>query len=236
MPKWKSWLDEFFAALIAVLVKSVRVFVVAVVASGVAALLIACGSSFPMNQVPPISPPSVEIVVAHDALSIGHGNQGSSTITTTVSGGFNSAITLSASGMPPGTTVSFDPNPISAPGSGNSTMTISVGSNTPTGTYAIIVTGNGCGTQQAATVSLTVTATVALSWNASTSQDVIGYNVYRATNPNGPYTELNTSLISDTSYTDQSVQSGNTYYYVATAVDSQGLESAYSNQATAIIP
>ena len=37
------------------------------------------------------------------------GNQGNSTITTTISGGFNSAISLSASGMPSGTTVSFNP-------------------------------------------------------------------------------------------------------------------------------
>ena len=44
------------------------------------------------------------------------GNQGTSTITTTISGGFNSAISLSASGIPSGTTVSFNPNPIPAPG------------------------------------------------------------------------------------------------------------------------
>ena len=36
------------------------------------------------------------------SLSIPQGNQGTSTITTTISGGFNSAISLSASGSPPG--------------------------------------------------------------------------------------------------------------------------------------
>ncbi len=50
-----------------------------------------------------------------------------------------------------------------------------------------------------------------------------------------PYTKLNSSLISTTNYNDQMVQSGNTYYYVTTAVDSQGIESAYSNQAVATI-
>src|SRR5208283_2833954 len=84
--------------------------------------------------------------------------QGTSTITATISGGFNSAISLSAAGMPSGTTVSFNPNPIAAPGSGSSTMTITVGSSTPTGTYPITVTGNGGGTQQTTTVTLTVTA------------------------------------------------------------------------------
>src|SRR5208337_406032 len=101
------------------------------------------------------------------SLSIQQGNQGASTITTTISGGFNSAIGLSASGMPSGTTVSFNPNPIPAPGSGSSTMTITVGSSTPTGTYPITVTGNGGGMQQTATVTLTVTAVPNFTISAS---------------------------------------------------------------------
>jgi len=76
---------------------------------------------------------------------------------------------------------------------------------------------------------------VALSWDASTSQ-VIGYNVYRRVGSSGSYTKLNSSVNATTSYTDTSVQSGQTYDYVTTAVDSSNLESAYSNQATAAIP
>src|SRR5271157_4089596 len=91
------------------------------------------------------------------SLTIPQGNQGTSTITTTVSGGFNSPINLSTSGVPSGTTVNFSPNPISAPGSGNSGMTITVGSNTPLGTYPITVTGSGGGLQQQTIVTLTVT-------------------------------------------------------------------------------
>ena len=87
------------------------------------------------------------------------GSQGTSTITTTVVGGFNNAITLSASGMPSGTTVSFSPNPIAAPGAGSSTMTVTVGSSTAAGTYPITVTGNGGGIQHTAAVTLTVTST-----------------------------------------------------------------------------
>ena len=76
---------------------------------------------------------------------------------------------------------------------------------------------------------------VALSWDPSTSQ-VIGYNVYRRTGSSGSYTKLNSSVNATTSYTDTSVQSGQTYDYVTTAVDSSNVESAYSNQATAAIP
>ena len=176
------------------------------------------------------------ISASPSSLSVGQGNQGTSTISTTISNGFNSSISLSASGVPSGTTVSFNPQTIPAPGSGNSTMTITVGANTPMGTYPITVTGNGGGIQQQVTITLTVTAQVALSWTASSSPGIAGYNAYRSTNSNGPYTKLNATLISTTNYNDQAVQSGNTYYYVTTAVDSQGDESAYSNQASATIP
>ena len=101
--------------------------------------------------------PNFTISASPSSLTIQQGNQGSSTITTTISGGFNSAISLSAAGVPSGTTVSFNPNPIPAPGAGNSTMTITVGGSTPVGTYPITVTGNGGGIQQNTTVTLTVT-------------------------------------------------------------------------------
>ena len=59
-----------------------------------------------------------------------------STITTNISGGFNSAISFSASGLPSGATANFNPNPIPAPGAGSTTMTITVGSSTPLGTLS----------------------------------------------------------------------------------------------------
>jgi uncharacterized repeat protein (TIGR03803 family) len=77
---------------------------------------------------------------------------------------------------------------------------------------------------------------VNLSWNPSTSQNIVGYNVYRGTSPNGPYTKLNSSLDPNTEYTDSAVQAGHSYYYVTTAVNSQGDESEYSNQCEATIP
>jgi fibronectin type 3 domain-containing protein len=74
-----------------------------------------------------------------------------------------------------------------------------------------------------------------LSWQASTSS-VAGYNVYRGTVSGGPYTKLNTSLVGGTTYSDMTIQAGQTYYYVATAVDSSNNESLYSTQASAVVP
>jgi Abnormal spindle-like microcephaly-assoc'd, ASPM-SPD-2-Hydin len=77
--------------------------------------------------------------------------------------------------------------------------------------------------------------TVDLSWNPGDG-NAVGYNVYRGTVSRGPYTMINTSLDSSTNYTDNTVVSGATYYYVATEVNAQGQESAYSNEVKAVIP
>ena len=104
------------------------------------------------------SQPNFTIAAIPASLSIAQGGQGSSTIYTTIGGGFNSSISLSASGVPSGTTVSFSPGVIPAPGAGSSKMTVTVGSNTPTGSYPITVTGIGGGIQQQTTVTVTVTS------------------------------------------------------------------------------
>jgi hypothetical protein len=78
---------------------------------------------------------------------------------------------------------------------------------------------------------------VTLNWGASTSQNVAGYNVYRGSTTGGPYTKLNTTgLITVLTYTDSAVLAGQTYYYVATAVDINNNESGYSAQTAATIP
>jgi len=77
---------------------------------------------------------------------------------------------------------------------------------------------------------------VSLTWNASTSQNISGYNVYRGTISGGPYSKINSSLDANTDYTDNNVSNGQTYYYVTTAVNSSHQESAYSNEAKAVIP
>jgi fibronectin type 3 domain-containing protein len=47
---------------------------------------------------------------------------------------------------------------------------------------------------------------------------------------------VNSSLLSSAFYIDATVASGQTYYYVVTEVSSTGAESAYSNEASAIVP
>jgi len=76
---------------------------------------------------------------------------------------------------------------------------------------------------------------VALSWIASTST-VAGYNVYRSTASGSQYAKVNSSLVGGLAYTDTTVLGGTLYYYVTTAVDASGNESAQSNEVSANIP
>ena len=93
------------------------------------------------------------------SLTILEGNSGSSSITSTVTGGFNSAVTLTASGQPTGVTVGFSPTSIT--GTGSSTMSIIVASTTTPGAYPITVTGTAGSNVQTTKVTLTVTSTSA---------------------------------------------------------------------------
>jgi ASPM-SPD-2-Hydin domain-containing protein/centrosomal CEP192-like protein len=86
--------------------------------------------------------------------------------------------------------------------------------------------------------ALTATATmpyISLSWSPSTS-NVTGYNIYRGTSSSGPFARLNSALNTATSYVDNSVGVGATYFYATTAVNSSGAESSYSNLAEVNIP
>jgi kumamolisin len=123
-----------------------------------------------INALAPTSTsPNFTISASPASVSVVQGNNGTSTITTSVSGGFNSAIALSATGQPTGVTVSFSPTSIAAPGSGTSTMTIAVASTTAAGTYPITVTGTGGSVTQTATVTLTVTTVAAGNFTLSAS-------------------------------------------------------------------
>ena len=76
---------------------------------------------------------------------------------------------------------------------------------------------------------------VSLSW-ADAGSGIVGYNVYRGSVSGGPYTRINSALDATAAYSDNSILAGQTYYYVATTVDGNGMESGYSNEAQSVIP
>jgi hypothetical protein len=103
--------------------------------------------------------------------------------------------------------------------------------------FVILLWSCGCGaTGNSHAAPPPAQHSVSLSWNVSSTSGV-QYNIYRGTQHTGPYpTKLNSSTQATTTFTDSTVQSGTTYYYVVTAVDSNQQESDYSNEALATIP
>lgn|ERR1700693_430440 len=69
--------------------------------------------------------------------------------------------------------------------------------------------------------------TVTLSWTASTTPNV-SYNIYRSATSNGTYTKVGSVGVGVLSYIDSTTLAGETYFYVATAVNSSNTESAFS--------
>jgi subtilase family serine protease len=113
------------------------------------------------------SSPNFTISASPNKITLLQGASGTVTITTAVTGGFDSAITLTATGQGGAQKVTFSPNPIGAPGSGTSTMTIKVGATAALGIHTITVTGTSGGITHTTTVTLTVKGTPTLSLSAS---------------------------------------------------------------------
>jgi hypothetical protein len=70
---------------------------------------------------------------------------------------------------------------------------------------------------------------VSLSWNPVTDADATGYNIYRSPSTEGEFVKINSAIVTDTSYEDDTVTNGVTYYYYVKTVDSGGLESLNSD-------
>ena len=125
-----------------------------------------------------------------------------------------------AAGQSASFSVTFTPQ-----ASGATSATLSFASNAVNSPAVQSMTGTG---------TTPVQHSADLSWNSS--NDAVGYNIYRSTVSGGPYTMVNPTLDGTTAYTDNTVDSGQTYYYVATAVDASSQESGYSAEVQAVIP
>ena len=113
------------------------------------------GSGLISGLLSTINTPGFGLTASPASLTLVQGGSGTSTITSTVTNGFSSGISLSAVGQPTGVTVTFSPTSIT--GAGTSTMTITVGSSAVVGTYKIKVTGTSGSITEIVTISLTVT-------------------------------------------------------------------------------
>ena len=124
--------------------------------------------------------PSFELSPSASTAAIIQGSSKTIAVSVTVSGGFSSAVALSASGLPVGLTSSFAPASIAAPGSGASTLTLSAAAQTVPGTYNISINGSGGGLNRTLPLAVTVSRNCSYSLNptqASAGATAAGYSV-----------------------------------------------------------
>lgn len=120
--------------------------------------------------------------------------------------------------------VAFDPTV-----TGSATGQLRIVSNSSSGATTVVsLTGTG----------QSIAYDVNLSWNApvSSTDPVAGYNVFRSPTGTAAYQQLNTSIVTITSYVDGNVQNGTSYEYIVESVDASGGSSVPSNTFTAAIP
>jgi hypothetical protein len=120
--------------------------------------------------------------------------------------------------------IQFDPTV-----AGSATGTITIASTSLTNPSQVIsLSGTGVGSSY----------DVNLSWEAPTSSSdpIAGYIVYRAPGGSSSYAQLNSSAVTQTSFTDPNVQDGQTYNYIVESVDGSGAQSVPSNTATVAVP
>jgi hypothetical protein len=153
-----------------------------------------------------------------------------SSVTVTSANSSNSEFTLSGLSFPitiqAGNSASFAVT-FTPQATGSASGTLTFASNASSGPTVQSLTGTG---------TAPPVHSVVLSWSASTSPNIASYKVYRSTTSGGSYTPIGSVPAPTTTYTDNGVADGQTYYYVTTAVNSSNEESTYSDQATAVIP
>lgn len=118
--------------------------------------------------------------------------------------------------------VSFDPK-----ATGSATGELVVASNASNSSMDIALSGDGV-PQGSGTHSVT------LNWQPSASA-VTGYFVFRGPSAT-TLAQLNASALPSTSYTDNTIGSGQTYVYAVKSIDSSNVLSAFSNYVTVSVP
>ncbi len=212
---------------------------IGLVLAACAAFLISCSGVAASLQEP--SGGSGQLTLNPTSLDFGDvtvGNSSTQTVTLTNSG--TASVTISQADLTgtgfsvnsilltlaAGQTTTFDVTFAPAT-SGSATGSLSLLSDAANSPTTLSLAGNGVAP---------IAHEVDLFWDPSLSANVVGYNVHRAIQSGGPYMKLNPVLLGSTTYTDATVVSGNTYFYVVTAQDVNGVESQFSNEAEAVIP
>jgi serine protease AprX len=96
--------------------------------------------------------PDFSVSASPSSQTVSHGAAASYTVTITPINGFNGAVSLSVTSVPPRSSASFNPNPTTSA----STLMISTSRKTTQRTYTLAITGSSGGLSRTTTVQLIV--------------------------------------------------------------------------------
>lgn len=160
--------------------------------------------------------PDFTLGASPSSLTVAQGKSGNSTISISAIDGFSSSVSLSASNVPTGVTVGFNPTSIS--GSQTSTATFTIAAGTTAGTYPITITGVSGSLQHSITVSLTVSASVS---KYSISASPTSLTVPRGSSSTTTIT-LSGSVTGAVTFTASGMSSGETVSFSPSSLSSTG--------------
>ena len=175
------------------------------------------------------------------AITCGTSTTSTTTISSAVTGTFASPITLSATGVPAGTTVTFATNPIAA--GGNTVATLNNTNTLAFGTYNVTISGTGGAITKSIVVTFTVSqgAAIVFSTNPTSQSACAGSNAtftaaapgtvtyqWQVSNNGGTnYTNIPAATAASYTVTAATVaMNGNLYRAIATSQCSTGTSSA----------
>ena len=114
-----------------------------------------------------LGPPNLAISLSTGSLTVKRGSTGTATVSVAPQGSFQSAVSLSVTGMPAGVTVKLTPSSFSAPGTGSSTLQITASTQAAVGNFTLQVKGTGGGITKSAPLALSVTIPPSFSLTAN---------------------------------------------------------------------
>jgi hypothetical protein len=125
------------------------------------------------------------------------------------------------------------------PSSNTASLSIS-GLPTAAATFSFKISVTGCGGHVSdesykVTIESGTGHVVDLSWEASKSDDLAGYNVYRELSGT-TWEKINAAVVAAPLYDDVTVINGDTYYYAVTAVNIRGEESPKTPAVKVVVP
>lgn len=104
----------------------------------------------------PAARSNFQLRLSSTTLTVAPGKSAAATAVITTSNGFNSSVSLSATGLPAGMTIMFSPSSLPAPGAGQPGMTITTSPSLSAGTYVVAVSAKGAGMTQVANLTVNV--------------------------------------------------------------------------------